>query len=110
MNKSKLLILVIILFSTKAALAETVFVKYKGPTDISKFNCELTKSSFIHRICYSEKEKYAVVLLGGTYYHYCRINDSVIKDWKLASSIGRFYNQRIKYTYDCRLGGVPKDI
>ncbi len=91
------------------ANAETVFVKYRGNVDLKGFECSNTSSSFVNRICYSKKNQYIVVLLNRTYYHYCQVPTSVVKQWLDADSKGRFFNAYIKGNYDCRLGGVPSE-
>jgi hypothetical protein len=91
------------------AYSESVFVKYRGPVSLSGFTCEYPSSSFVHRICYRSEARYVVLLLGNTYYHYCRVPQSVVEAWLGSSSKGRFYNYEIKGRYDCRQGGVPSD-
>lgn len=79
-----------------SAWAEEVFVKYRGPVNLDGFRCAATDSSFVHRICYLPAKQYVVVLLGNTYYHYCRVPGSVVSDWLSAESKGRFYNAEVK--------------
>ena len=89
--------------------AETVVVKYRGPVDLSRMSCELiTRSSFIRRLCYDEKEQYVVVALDATYYHYCGVPADLVASWRAADSMGRYYNAQIKGRFDCRQGHVPK--
>ena len=90
------------------ALAETVNVKHQGPVDLEPFTCTDTESSFVHRICYQPEQSYLVVLLGQTYYHYCRLPSQVFSQWLNAYSKGNFYNGSIKGNFDCRMGGIPK--
>ena len=88
--------------------AETVVVKYRGPVDLAHMRCEsITRSSFINRLCYDAKEKYVVVALDATYYHYCGVPADVVANWRAAESMGRFYNAQIKGRFDCRQGHVP---
>jgi len=91
------------------AYGESVFVKYRGQVSLSGFTCEYTSSSFVNRICYRPDARYLVVLLGDTYYHYCRVPEGVVEAWLGSSSKGRFYNYEIKGSYDCRQGGLPTD-
>ena len=107
MKKAFLCLLLALATASAGALAETVFVKYQGPVDLEPFACTDTVSSFVHRICYKPDQSYLVVLLGDTYYHYCRIPSQVISQWLNADSKGRFYNGSIKGNFDCRLGGLP---
>jgi len=56
------------------ATAETVTVKYRGPVDLAPFACEwITRSSVVQRLCYDLRERYIIVNLTGTYYHYCEV-------------------------------------
>jgi len=87
--------------------AEDVFVKYRGMLNIDRMNCEPMGGSFIHRLCFHPPTGYTVVLLGGTYYHYCNVPPRVIVSWTSADSMGRYYNTFIKGNYDCRLAVVP---
>jgi len=91
-----------------AALAETVNVKYRGPVDLAPFQCEfVSKSSLVTRICYDRKERYMVLGLQGTYYHYCEIDGGTVAGLRGADSMGRFYNSRIKGNFDCRINRMP---
>lgn len=89
------------------AHAETVNVKYRGPVDLTGFDCLSQPSSLVWRTCYLVKQQYMVVNLKGTYYHYCRMPGPVVFAWRTADSLGRFYLARIKGEYDCRDGGMP---
>jgi hypothetical protein len=93
---------------TSAVAAETVMVKYRGPVDLAPFNCEwVSRSSVVNRLCYDIKEKYVVVNLSGTYYHYCEVPANVVSGWRQADSMGRYYNAVVKGRYDCRVLRVP---
>jgi hypothetical protein len=86
---------------------ETVEVKYHGKVSLQGFECTDTQSSFVHRICYAESDKYLLVQLKDTYYHYCRMPPRVVNAWLAAESKGGFYNANIKGRFGCREGGVP---
>jgi hypothetical protein len=63
------------------ARAESVYVKYRGEIDLKYFDCtDITRSSFIRRVCYDSRQEYMLISLNGTFYHYCenRCPDSVI--------------------------------
>lgn len=98
---------VLLLLACSSAYTETVYVKYQGKVDLSTFQCNTPKSSFVHRICYQSQTQYVVVLLEDTYYHFCRVPSQLVNQWRNAQSKGRFYNQYLKGRYDCRLGGIP---
>ena len=64
----------LVLWAT-AAQTETVDVKYRGPVDLKKFECqEISRSSFIQRVCYDKAQSYMIISLRGTYYHYCELH------------------------------------
>jgi hypothetical protein len=87
---------------------ETVYVKYRGQVDLSPFACEwVERSSLVRRLCYDAKEKYVVVNLTGTYYHYCEVPPAIVTAWRSAESMGRFYNASIKGHFDCRVLRLP---
>ena len=65
--------------STSVKSQELVTVKYQGLVDVSRMQCEtITRSSLINRLCYDAAEKYAVVILDNTYYHYCAVPQNII--------------------------------
>lgn len=113
MNKQSIFIticlLLFVMMFCSATRAETVFVKYRGPVNLDNFSCSYPSSSFVHKICYWGEKQYLIILLKETYYHYCRIPETVVDKWLLADSQGRFYHSYIKGNYDCRSGGIPKD-
>jgi hypothetical protein len=89
--------------------AETVIVKYRGPVDLARFECQtVTRSSLVKRLCYDVKEHYVIVNLTGTYYHYCEVPSSTVDAWKRAPSMGTFYNAEVKGRFDCRNARVPQ--
>ena len=75
------IVIILALASAIFADAETVEVKYRGPVDLKPFVCqEITRSSFINRVCYDAKERYMVILLKATYYHYCELLQATLSD------------------------------
>lgn len=78
------------------SLAEQVAVKYWGDVDLAGYECASPESSLVHRVCYDEAAAHVVVLLGKTYYAYCRVDRDTVDAWLAAESKGRFYNQNIK--------------
>jgi hypothetical protein len=84
------------------SVAETVVVKYRGPVDLTYFECEMTKrSSFIRQLCYDDTSSHVVVKLNSTWYEYCGITQTTLNKWMSAGSMGRFYNATIKGNYRC---------
>jgi hypothetical protein len=92
------------------AIAESVIVKYRGLVDLSPFKCdEVSRSSFIHRVCYDAANQYMIILLQSTYYHYCEIDPATVGALMEAPSMGQFYNARIRGApFDCRTHKVPQ--
>jgi hypothetical protein len=94
-------------------LADSVNVKYRGPVDLKSFSCRDVTSSFVRRICFDKAQQYMLIDLSGTWYHYCEIDASTVDALVTASSVGSFYNQRIKGSgndgpFDCRTHKVPR--
>jgi hypothetical protein len=105
--------LLLLLLLTTTAHAETVDVKYRGQVDLKPFTCQITKSSFVNRVCYDATNQYMVILLKDTYYHYCEIPKSTVDALLSAESHGRYFNANIKGSgkdgpYDCRTHRVPQ--
>jgi hypothetical protein len=93
----------------QSAAAEEVFVKYHGNVKLDRFDCEeIARSSFVNRICYDQRNSYMLIQLQRTYYHYCGIPAGVVRQLKAASSVGSYYNQQIKGSYDCRATAPPR--
>jgi KTSC domain len=91
------------------AIAEEVDVKYRGPLDLAPFQCtDVTRSSFIRRVCYDKRERYMLISLNGTYYHYCNIPESTVAALMNSDSMGRFFNAQVKGHFDCRLNPAPR--
>ena len=91
-----------------AAIAETVNVKYRGPIDLKPFACAaVTRSSLVKRVCYDQRERYMIINLQGTYYHYCEIDAGTVSALLGAYSMGRYYHSSIKGNFDCRTRKVP---
>lgn len=107
------LLIALIFTGATFADAETVDVKYRGAVDLAPFNCQdITRSSFINRVCYDAKQQYMLIQLRSTYYHYCEIPNRVVAELLAAPSMGKFYNANIKGSgsdgpYDCRTHRVP---
>jgi len=85
---TKLSQITLVLWAT-AAQTETVDVKYRGPVDLKKFECqEISRSSFIQRVCYDKAQSYMIISLRGTYYHYCELPPATYDGLMGSLSIG----------------------
>ncbi len=93
---------------TEAVNAETVFVKYRGLVELSPFKCEwITRNSDTKRLCYDSNERYVIVNLTGTYYHYCDVPSEVVTAWLHADPMNEYYNRHVRRRFDCRLSPAP---
>ena len=98
----------------QVAAAETVQVKYHGAVSLDAFTCsEVRESSDVSRICYDKVERYMVIQLKTTNYHYCEIDASTVQGLLQASSKRQFFQTRIRGSgsdgpFDCRTHPIPK--
>lgn len=114
MKKLVWLVSIASLLSVHHAAAEDVLVKYRGSVPLDSFACEdITRSSFVERVCYDEADQYMIVRLEGAYYHYCEIDPQTVSSFLAAPSMGKYFNARIKGSgseglFDCRTHQVPE--
>ena len=98
----------------QVAAAETVQVKYHGAVSLDAFACAAVKeSSDVSRICYDKAERYMVIQLKTTYYHYCDVDAATVQGLQMASSKRQFFETRIRGSgadgpFDCRTHPIPK--
>lgn len=94
----------------KSVVKKYVSVKYRSdPVDISSFeHLDTSKSSWVRGAWYDSGNKYMIINLSGTNYHYCSMPNSVWRNFKSASSFGSHYNGYIKGNYDCRVYPIPE--
>ena len=94
--------------------AETVSVKYHGMVSLDAFQCtHVNERSDVSRICYDKSERYMVIQLKTTYYHYCEIDAATVEGLQRASSKRQFFEARIRGSgsdgpFDCRTHPIPK--
>ena len=104
----QLLIGITLLMATQVAMAERVYVKFRGEVDLAPFRCEnVTRGANVKRLCYDEREKYVLVSLKGIWYHFCGVPPSVVSAWKKASAPGRYYNDNVREKFDCQATPAP---
>ena len=110
----KLVTLLVLVLVSGIALAETVQVKYHGTVSLDSFACaDVRESSDVSRICYDAVERYMLVRLKATYYHYCEIDAATVRGLQAASSKRQYFEARIRGSgtdgpFDCRTHPVPK--
>jgi hypothetical protein len=100
---------VVLLCWPVAAHADCVSVKYRegACVPLDKFECKKTVSSFVNEVCYDGQNKYMLILLNTTWYHYCNIPQGVVTALEGAESVGPFYNSDVKGKYGCQGQSVP---
>lgn len=66
------------------ASAETVAVKYHGAVSLDAFACsDVRDDTNVSRICYDRAERYMVIRLKSTYYHYCQIDAATVQGLRI---------------------------
>ena len=93
----------IFLFASAAALhAETIQTKYCGAIDTASFECkDITRSSFIMRVCYDAKQSMILLNLKGVYYCKCNLPASKFDEFMNAPSMGEYFNTELKGGFHC---------
>jgi len=110
----RLIIFTALALACQFAKAETVQVKYLGPISLDAFTCtNVQGDSNVNRICYDQKERYMVIQLKTTYYHYCEIGDATVAALQAARSKSQFFQANIRGSgsdgpFDCRTHPIPK--
>lgn len=99
---------IIVCLASGGGQARTVDVKYRGFVALTPFECqEIKKSSFIHELCFDQRNMYMLINIRGSWFHYCAIDRSIVSAFLGADSMGRFFNNKIKGSFDCRVNKVP---
>mgnify|MGYP004727664301 CR=1 FL=1 len=107
------LILTTLLVASLAAKAETVPVKYHRAVSLDAFSCtDVQEGSDVSRICYDKSQRYMLIRLKTTYYHYCEIDAGTVQGLQKASSKRQFFETRIRGSgsdgpFDCRAHPIP---
>lgn len=110
----RLLLLLLLVSACGIAGAETVQVKYHGPVPLDAFACvDVDERSDVSRICFDASERYMLIRLKATYYHYCEIDAKTVQALQAASSKRQFFEARIRGSgsdgpFDCRTHPIPK--
>lgn len=110
----KKLIMASIVFLSGLANAEVVQVKYHGPVPVDSFACSsINEGSDVTRICFDKSERYMLIKLKSTYYHYCSIDEATVQNLLAASAKYQFFATRIRGNgtdgpFDCRTHPIPK--
>jgi hypothetical protein len=112
MKASRALVALSVLLAAPAvALAARAYVQSFGEVDLAPFQCEaIPHSPNVRRICYDAKRQYALVSLSGVWYRYCGVPATTMGEWKRSLSKGRFYNDRIRGSFDCTTSNVDQSL
>ena len=108
------IVLTALALMSQMASAETVQVKYQGPVSLDAFTCtDVHGDSNVNRICYDSKERYMVIKLNKTYYHYCEIGAATVAALQAARSKHQFFQANIRGSgsdgpFDCRTHPIPR--
>ena len=110
----RLAVVLLLALATQHAAAESVMVKYHGPVALDSFACsDVIENSDVTRVCYDATERYMVIRLKATYYHYCAIDAATVQGLNSASSKRQYFESRIRGSgsdgpFDCRTHPIPK--
>lgn len=110
----KFFILSALVLMGQIARAETVQVKYHGAVSLDSFVCaEVNENSDVSRICYDRAERYMLIRLKTTYYHYCEIDPATVQGLQSSNPKRQFFETRIRGSgsdgpFDCRTHPVPR--
>lgn len=89
-------------------------VKYHAAIPLDSFACaDAQENSDVSRIFYDKAERYMVIRLKTTYYHYCAVDATTVQGLKAAPLKRQFFEARIKGNgadgpFDCRTQPIPK--
>lgn len=98
---------------SQLAAAESVQVKYHGSVSLDAFSCaDVREAGDVSRICYDKSQRYMVIQLKTTYYHYCQIDAATVQGLQAAVSKRTYFEARIRGTgsdgpFDCRTHPIP---
>lgn len=92
----------LLLASTQVLRAETIQTKYCGSFDTFLFDCnDVTRSSFIKRLCYDLKHNLLLLKLNDVWYCKCDLERGKLETFTSASSMGRYFNGQLKGKFRC---------
>ena len=106
--------ILLLVLGSRLAAAETVQVNYHGPVSLDSFACaDIKEGSDVSRICYDAEQRYMLIRLRTTYYHYCEIDATTVQALRAAGSKRQYFEARIRGSgtdgpFDCRTHPIPK--
>jgi hypothetical protein len=59
-------------------------------------------------VCYDDENRYLLIRLGSTWYHYCNVPDETVTALIEAESAGRYFNANVRGKFDCRTNQPPR--
>ena len=112
MKKILIILFTILLSLNTVSASKYITVKYRDTkVDIQNgyFTCiNTSKSSFVSGACYDQTNKYMLIGLKSTVYHYCNLDKTTWNSFKKASSFGTHYNKYIKGNFSCKSKSIPE--
>ena len=101
-----------IVATTRSHIPAWITVKYRpDPVDVAApwfVGLGRSDSSLVDAAFYDAGNRYAIIVLNGTPYHYCGIPPGLWSSFRSAESLGRYFNAQIKGDFDCRTGFIPE--
>jgi hypothetical protein len=100
----------LLLLTASGVEAKDIYVKYRGGVNVYNEHFQklsLQESSLVKSMYYDRTNKYLLVRIRETYYHYCSIPSRTIEQWIESASLERYYRTYIRGNYDCRINPIP---
>lgn len=97
-------------YTSSSINGNLITIKYRNdPVDISSFQKHDTSdSSFVEKAYYDANNKYLILNLSWTNYHWCNVPKYIWDDFKTADSYGEYYNKYLRWEYECVSWNTPK--
>ena len=111
MHKILIIITALFIFTGCSNTENFVNIKYRD-SDVniaaSYFEeADIIANNLVDGAWYDESNKYMIIKLNGTYYHYCDMPTIAWEGLEGSNDPEDYYDDRIKGNYDCRLGYIP---
>lgn len=94
---------------TENNFSKYIYIKHRWYLDIdsSRFIWWYVADNTVRELYYDSKNRYMIINLDGTYYHYCKVpRDS--RNWIYNSSnIYNYYENNFYHNFDCRKWWIP---
>ena len=97
-------------YTSSSTNENLISIKYRNDlVDVSSFqSLNTSSSSFIEKAYYDSSNKYLILNLSWTNYHWCNVPQYIWTDFKSADSYWEYYNKYIRWEYECVSWNIPK--